>query len=641
MQAWEAAARFACAVDSLTCDPRWLTSQLEASAAGDEFLKRLLRIAARVYGEDATSGCVRRITEDVRLHLLRSDFMLDPPGAAAASVARPEAAAAPSLDDFALQCVEVNTIAASFGGLSQQLREVHAALLRLCYPDSPEGIFECQGPEGVSNCGSFSLPLNGALDGMAKALAAAHRLYAERRRERQALRGEGEGGERAAAAPRCLQLERPLVLLLVSLDEESNAFDQTLLLERMQRESGALAVRVTLAEMRTAWKEGRLFLKTSSGEALTRGALRQEAASLRRGQLFYKTSARSCRQDGARAAAACLCGAFEVSLLLFRCMYAPEHFQVPDAALLGESDEMWQLREVLEASDAVKVPTVLAQLAGMKKIQQVLSTASLPASRCSEDAAVEALREEGRAALQRLLPREEDWQSLARVLSFQVDPLDAMASVDEDGLRPASRARGDEALRLSMQALRFPGKFVLKPQREGGGHVVHGREMQRLLEGHVRFLKAKERSSCRSDKEGRGTDGEDGEDGALLRGFVLSRRFQPPVLRAVLVRPFQSAAAETLREEDKETHRRISLDVVPCVGELGVFSVYLSPGGGGPSRHSEEFPLEKGVACGWLLRTKPASSVEGGVAAGFGCLDSPFLLRGNRCTATALSLLKA
>jgi glutathione synthase len=53
-----------------------------------------------------------------------------------------------------------------------------------------------------------------------------------------------------------------------------------------------------------------------------------------------------------------------------------------------------------------------------------------------------------------------------------------------------------------------------------------------------------------------------------------------------------------------------------ALGELGVYSVYCSRGG--------EVLVNQAV--GHLLRTKTASSNEGGVAAGFAVLDSPLLV---------------
>ena len=127
---------------------------------------------------------------------------------------------------------------------------------------------------------------------------------------------------------------------------------------------------------------------------------------------------------------------------------------------------------------------------------------------------------------------------------------------------------GDDAEEVVAMALAEPEGFVLKPQREGGGNNLYGAEMCARL----------------GDREG-------------LGAFILMRRIRPPMNRALFLRLGKVTAAEAL-------------------GELGVYSVYCARGG--------EVLVNEGV--GHLLRTKTASSNEGGVAAGFAVLDSPLLV---------------
>ena len=60
------------------------------------------------------------------------------------------------------------------------------------------------------------------------------------------------------------------------------------------------------------------------------------------------------------------------------------------------------------------------------------------------------------------------------------------------------------------------------------------------------------------------------------------------------------------------------------VGELGVYGVCLWDA----SREAEggEGWIKMNKEAGWLLRTKGSESEEGGVAAGFGCVDSVVLV---------------
>jgi glutathione synthetase len=117
-------------------------------------------------------------------------------------------------------------------------------------------------------------------------------------------------------------------------------------------------------------------------------------------------------------------------------------------------------------------------------------------------------------------------------------------------------------------ALRNPDSYVLKPQREGGGNNLYGAALAaRLAAG--------------------------GDLGAL----ILMARIRPPVRRAVMVRGG-------------------AVDSIGALSELGVFGVFL--------RRGDEVLLNAGA--GHLVRTKAATSDEGGVAAGYAVLDSPVLV---------------
>ena len=133
-----------------------------------------------------------------------------------------------------------------------------------------------------------------------------------------------------------------------------------------------------------------------------------------------------------------------------------------------------------------------------------------------------------------------------------------------------------EGLEAAHAAIADPSAFVLKPQREGGGNNLYGAEMAAEL---TKLL---------------GDEATDAERGA----YVLMQRIRPPVLRATLLR-------EGLVLPDQEV-----------LSELGIFSTFL--------RDGDNVVLN--AEGGSLLRTKQASSDEGGVAAGFAVLDSPILV---------------
>jgi glutathione synthase len=117
-------------------------------------------------------------------------------------------------------------------------------------------------------------------------------------------------------------------------------------------------------------------------------------------------------------------------------------------------------------------------------------------------------------------------------------------------------------------AIANPGGYVLKPQREGGGNNLYGAALAERLAG-----------------------------GADLGALILMQRILPPVNRSVMLRLGAAAEADTL-------------------SELGVYGTFL--------RRGDQVLLNR--EAGHLVRTKAATSDEGGVAAGFAVLDSPMLV---------------
>ena len=86
------------------------------------------------------------------------------------------------------------------------------------------------------------------------------------------------------------------------------------------------------------------------------------------------------------------------------------------------------------------------------------------------------------------------------------------------------------------------------------------------------------------------------QGGGSLASYILMQRIRPPMHESVLVRH-----GEAVTEE--------------CVTELGVYGAFVQQGD----------KVEVNECCGHLLRTKAVTSDEGGVAAGFAVIDSPYL----------------
>ncbi|KAF1832796.1 glutathione synthetase large chain [Decorospora gaudefroyi] len=228
--------------------------------------------------------------------------------------------------------------------------------------------------------------------------------------------------------------------------------------------------------------------------------------------------------------------AYEVTTIYFRAGYSPDDYP---------RDEDWSARLHLEKSRAIKCPSILTHLAGCKKVQQVLATPHSP-------------------HLKRFLPND---QVAARVLETfaPIYPLD-----DSEA--------GKEARKLATDASSAT-KYVLKPQREGGGNNVYRKAippfLEKLPETH-------------------------------WPAYILMEMIEPPPLENAILR-----------------NGELQRGGVIC--ELGVYGVCLWKEGNGNDKKGEV--LESWEA-GYLLRTKGDQSEEGGVAAGFGAVDSCCLVDG-------------
>lgn len=216
----------------------------------------------------------------------------------------------------------------------------------------------------------------------------------------------------------------------------------------------------------------------------------------------------------------------EISLVYYRSAYAPTDYP---------SEIEWDARVYLESTHAIKCPSLLTQLSGSKKIQQILTDS---------------------AVIRQFIPNAD--------LSV-VDQLEATF------VKIYPMDSSSEGLKAREAAFATPHRFVLKPQREGGGNNIY-------KENIPAFLK-----SIPEDTWG---------------AYILMELIVPPDFSNKILR-----AGEIYDGE--------------IISELGVFGTTLWNQQTAEIKYNEE--------AGWLLRSKLKSSDEGGVAAGFGCIDSVYL----------------
>lgn len=140
-------------------------------------------------------------------------------------------------------------------------------------------------------------------------------------------------------------------------------------------------------------------------------------------------------------------------------------------------------------------------------------------------------------------------------------------------------AEGHHAIELATDPAKAVS-YVLKPQREGGGNNIYGAKIPPFLDTL-------------------------GTDQKKWRSHILMELIRPPALKNSIFRNGQVYKGEV-------------------VGELGIFGVCLWTRHGDYSKPANR-PILENWEAGWLLRTKSKDSEEGGVAAGFGAVDSPCL----------------
>ena len=147
---------------------------------------------------------------------------------------------------------------------------------------------------------------------------------------------------------------------------------------------------------------------------------------------------------------------------------------------------------------------------------------------------------------------------------------------------------GDDATPEDMTAIKDAldgghNKYVLKPQREGGGYNFYGEDLAAKLRKNV------SRTGSNNDSLLLGKD---------LAEYILMQRLFPPQQNAILLR-------EGIVEGENDS-----------VSELGAYGTLVVDSKGGVilNRYA-----------GFLLRTKFSGVDEGGVASGFATLSSPYL----------------
>ena len=214
----------------------------------------------------------------------------------------------------------------------------------------------------------------------------------------------------------------------------------------------------------------------------------------------------------------------EVAVVYFRTGYDTKDYEYAEGS--------WEAREFLENSFAIKAPDLKLQLSGSKKIQQLLT----------QDEIISLFVDEAEAK-----------GRLTKTFT-KMYPLDSVSELGKKGRKIAMDPK-------------LCKNYVLKPQREGGGHNVYKEDIPKYLSE---------------------LDEKDWDSYVLMELIDAKHCTDNYIVKA----------GKLIKE--------------PIVSELGIYGTILF---NDDAIFFNEF-------AGSLLRSKVASSNEGGVVAGFGCIDS-------------------
>jgi glutathione synthase len=247
-------------------------------------------------------------------------------------------------------------------------------------------------------------------------------------------------------------------------------------------------------------------------------------------------------------------GLVEISTVYFRSGYTPDDYLTP---------MHFTTRFLLERSKAIKCPTIALQLAGGKKVQQVLTQPGVLERFLSDKKYGE-----------HVFGEHEINELRASFMSmWGLDVGEDMLTTDYTAIKSGREGFGVRKARECAMSL------VLKPQREGGGNNVYKEAIPEFLDA----LGSQERQAW---------------------------------IAMELIKPPEDAGNYLIRARiaESESQTATKTDVV---SELGIYGWALF---GGPSKSVEEKQV------GWLVRTKGKENNEGGVATGFSVLDSLLLV---------------
>eukprot|EP00922_Rhytidocystis_sp_ex-Travisia-forbesii_P012723 GHVS01019146.1.p1 GENE.GHVS01019146.1~~GHVS01019146.1.p1 ORF type:complete len:656 (-),score=166.84 GHVS01019146.1:176-1927(-) len=467
-----------------------------------------------------------------------------------------------------------------------------------------------------------------------------------------------------------------LAVLFVVSDEENNEMDQRAIQTELQEANGVRCLRLSGNNMRQLYQTNRMVIigddetqtgeednkqQTNSSKIKTVQIIRQSYHKGNEGKVEGVSYVRDFHPGrlvilfGGDQRNSLLLFGFEISVVYFRAMYDPCDFVVGDTnktttnekkeeedVAVATTDEMngiWSIRELLEWSHAAKCPSVAAQLSGTKKVQQMFSHNKDNHKDNNED-------NDGKDVLKKLNFSKKEIEEMRKVFMSQVDLWETLQqrkkmfndNIDKSNnnndnkkkKKEGNEREGEGLVDIIAEAIANPNNFVLKPQREGGGNNIYGKDIANRLKNALLVI-----------------NNENEDNNNNLKQYILMSKIKTPTHKAVLMSPWLFGTnnlrdvCPTLTAEQISSilagndviqiseqrvlvgsggvgRRLYCISVDDCVSELGVYGCMVMDG-------EKECLFNKQDGC-YLLRTKSARQHEGGVAAGFAAIDSLLLV---------------
>jgi glutathione synthase len=306
-QAIELAKLFNSLVDRVSRNAEFLATSLGGSvAAADPFTAKLLRLYQDIYVNDKDSSANAAALRADRFGVFRSDYMLHK-----------------TTEDssYSIKQVELNTIPASFAGLSSHVARMHQYLTRrFNSPELHNFMTTNQQAVGGKVVDTGRIPTNPSLEQLADSI---NRVVGP------GMVATNQSLERLTYAvyrvcvryQKRFDVDEGLAILFVVQDGETNTVDQRLLEFRLALPFVLPVIRASLVTIHAHAR-----LDQENGKLVLYG--------------------------------------IEIALVYFQAGYVPTDYG---------SDDAWQARATLERCRAAKCPSLGYHLAGTKKVQQELA----------------------------------------------------------------------------------------------------------------------------------------------------------------------------------------------------------------------------------------------------------------------------